>query len=130
MTKNERVVVAACADAMFPPAGPIPVSGTEAGLVAYFGAYCQRLPLKQRTLIRLLLLFIQLSPLVFGPRFTLYTGLKQDDRISALERMEKHRWQFLRGVFQSLRFILTNGYFACPKAERTITRRERGEVRS
>ena len=31
LTRKEQAIVAACADALFPPGGPIPLSGTEAG---------------------------------------------------------------------------------------------------
>ena len=37
---REQAIVAACADALFPPGGPIPVSGTEAGLVATWTPTC------------------------------------------------------------------------------------------
>lgn len=127
MRKLKPTVVSASADAMLPPNGPIPVSGTEAGLVEYFDEYCKGQSWTQRVLLRLLLVFIQLSPLVFGPRFTAFTRLTQEARVRAFEAMEKAASYFRRVVvFQSLRFILTNGYFADPRVNAIITRKKPG----
>lgn len=115
MTAIEDTVVAACADTMFPPAGPVPVSGTEAGLVAYVRGYVAGMAWTQRVLVRMMFLFIQLSPLLFGPRRRLFTRLSDDERNRALTAMAASANYFRRLVFLSMRAIMTMGYFACPR---------------
>lgn len=122
MRKNQQLVVAACADTLFPPSGPIPVSGTEAGLVAFVIAYVAALPLLQRFLVRLLFLFIQLSPLLFGPRRRRFTRLLPEERNRVLAAMATSKWYFRRVAFLSMRAILTMGYFACPQVSQCIMR--------
>src|SRR5512142_1129788 len=122
MRKNEQAVVAACADAMFPPAGPIPVSGTDAGLVAYVESYLAGLPRSQRLLVRLLFLFIQLSPWLFGPHRSRFTRLRPAERIRVFEDMAVSRVYFRRIAFLSMRAIMTMGYFACPLVDSLIIR--------
>ncbi len=121
MTTYENAVVAACADTMFPPAGPIPVSGTEAGLVAYVRDYLAGLHRAQRALVRLMFLFILLSPLLFGPRRALFTRLSPADRTRVIEGMASSTVYFRRIVFLSMRAIMTMGYFACPRVDALIT---------
>ncbi len=130
MRSSQRRIVAACADTMFPPGGPIPVSGTEAGLVEYFDAYVAQSSFIQRILFSLLLLFIQLSPFVFGPWHGRFTALSPDDRTRVLKRMEASKLIVRRGGFLSLRLILTNGYFACPAVAAAIMRKPHKEVSS
>lgn len=125
MRKNEQTVVAACADAMFPPAGPIPVSGTQAGLVAYVDGYLLGLPRTQRLLVRLLFLFIQLSPWLFGPRRTRFTRLTPADRIRVFKDMAVSAVYFRRVAFLSMRAIMTMGYFACPLVDALVMRQRR-----
>ncbi len=130
MRKSEQNTVAACADAMFPPDGPIPVSGTQAGLVAYVDAYLRGLPRSQRVLVRLLFLFIQLSPLLFGPLRSRFTRLSPSERIRAFGDMAASTIYFRRIVFLSMRAIMTMGYFACPLVDSLIMRRRHDTVSS
>ena len=129
MTETEQSVVAACADTMFPPAGPIPVSGTEAGLVAYVDAYLAALPLPRRLLVRALFMFIQLSPYLFGPRRKRFTSLRPADRTGALADMASSPAYFRRVAFLSMRTIMTMGYFACPLVVSRVLRQQ-GKVSS
>lgn len=128
MPKSEQAVVAACADTLFPPDGPISVSGTEAGLVGYVGTYVSGMPWARRALIRLLFLFIQLSPWLFGPRRSRFTRLSPADRQRALEEMAASTLYFRRIAFLSMRAIMTMGYFACPHVDALIMRKHRGPV--
>lgn len=114
MRKSEQNVVAACADTMFPPAGSIPVSGTQAGLVAYVEAYLVALSWTRRLLVRLLFLFIQLSPWLFGPRHSRFTRLRPIDRYRVFQDMAFSTLYLRRIAFLSVRAIMTMGYFACP----------------
>jgi hypothetical protein len=128
MRKSEQTVVAACADTMFPPSGPISVSGTEAGLVPYVGAYIRALPRLQRLLVHLLFLFIQLSPWLFGPRRRRFTRLQPDDRQRVFEAMAVSPVYFRRVAFLSMRAIMTMGYFACPQVDRLIMQKHSNGV--
>lgn len=112
LSGKEESIVAACADTFFPAGGPIPVSGTEAGLVEYFERYFARLPEGQRVLVRLLLWFMEHGPWVFGPRRVRFTDLAEPDRLAVLEGMRTSRIYFRRIAFLSMRTMLTMGYLA------------------
>ncbi|MBW2457938.1 MAG: hypothetical protein JRI68_25760 [Deltaproteobacteria bacterium] len=110
--KRERALVTAVADAFFPPAGPIPRSGIEAGIPTYFDGYLERAEPLQRTMIRLLIAFLELGPLAFGPRRLPFTLLSRDERIQALEGMFVSRIYFRRVAFTSIRALMTMAYLA------------------
>jgi len=112
LNAKEQAFVAACADALFPAGGPIPLSGTEAGVLGYMDAYVRRLPPGSRALIRLLFLFTEHAPWILGPRRARFTRLSADDRIRALDAMAKSPVYFLRVAFLSLRTMLSIGYLA------------------
>lgn len=112
LTRRQQAIVAACADAFFPPGGAIPVSGTEAGLVRYLDAYVRRLDARGRFLVGLLFLFIELGPFAFGPRRRRFTRLALADRIELLRRMGESDLYFLRVSFLSMRTMLTMGYLS------------------
>lgn len=109
---KEQAIVAAFADTLFPPGGPIPLSGTQAGVVAYFDRYVSRLPPQQGVLIRLLLWFVEHGPWVFGPRPVRFTSLKERDRLRVMEAMRTSPIYFRRIAFLSMRTVLTMGYLA------------------
>jgi len=112
MNQHQQALVAACADAFFPPGGPIPVSGTEAGLVAYTDGYLRRLNARGRFLLRLLFVFFELSPFVFGPRLRRFSQLALADRLTLLSQMAKSDIYFRRVAFLSMRTVLTMGYLS------------------
>jgi hypothetical protein len=114
LSRKEQAIAAACADALFPPGGPIPVSGTEAGLVAYMNTYIARLPPSPRTLARLLFHFVEHGPWIFGPRLARFTRLSAEERILALREMSESSIYFRRVAFISLRAMMTMGYLAHP----------------
>ncbi len=66
----------------------------------------------QRTMIRLLIAFLELSPLAFGPRRVLFTRLTREERIQALEAMFVSRIYFRRVAFTSIRALMTMAYLA------------------
>jgi len=112
LSAKEQEIVAACADAFFPPDGPIPVSGSEANLVAYMDDYVDRLPVEQRRLVRLLLHFIEHGPWIFGPKPVRFTRLDHAARLEVLDRMRRSPIYFRRIAFLSMRTMLTMGYLA------------------
>jgi hypothetical protein len=126
LSAKEQAIVAAAADAYFPAGGPIPISGTEAGLVRYMDRYLERSPAHLRPLMRLLLHFAEHGPWIFGPVHTRLTRLSPHDGRRALERMATSPIYFRRVAFLSLRTLLTMGYLAHPKvAEAMGMRAER-----
>lgn len=119
LSRKEQAVVAAVGDALFPPSGPIAVSGTQARLVPYMDDYVRRVPAHTRTLMRLLFVFLEHGPWVFGlrPRFT---RLSQEERIAALARMSTSPIYFRRVAFLSTRTVLCMGYLASEDVQRAI----------
>jgi hypothetical protein len=118
--RKEQAIVAACADALFPPGGPIPVSGTEAGLVAYMDAYVRRLPPLARLLVRLLFRSIEHGPWIFGPRPARFTRLRPAERVAVLRAMATSRMYFRRLSCLSMRAMMTMGYLAHPEVARSM----------
>jgi hypothetical protein len=117
---REQALVAAVADAFFPPGGPIPVSGTEAGLVRYFDGYVRRSEPFPRFMIRLLLVYAELEPLLFGPRHVRFTRLTQEERLAVLESAGLSSIYFRRVTFISMRAVMTMGYLAAPDVARAM----------
>lgn len=109
---REQALLAAVADTLFPPGGPIPVSGTEAGLVRYFDGYVRRSEPLPRFMIRLLFLYAELEPLVFGPRRVRFTRLTPEERLAALDSAGRSDIYFRRVTFVSMRAVMTMGYLA------------------
>lgn len=120
LTNKEQAIVSACADALFPTGGPIPVSGTEAGLVRYMDGYLGRLPRLPRLLARLLLLSIEHGPWIFGPRPARFTRMKPIERVAVLRAMARSSLYFRRLSFLSLRTMMTMGYLAHPDVARRM----------
>ncbi len=107
----EAKIVAAAADAMFPPGGAIAISGTDAGVVPYFDEMLAELGSKQRLLIRLLLVFVELVPVFFLQRAR-FSRQPLATRISTLAALADSPLFFLRTTFQSLRTLVGIGYLA------------------
>jgi hypothetical protein len=112
LNAGEAQLIAAAADAFFPPDGPIPRSGAEAGCVAWFERYLGLSDRRQRLLIRAMLLFVQLAPLLFGPERRRFTRASPAARLAFLQRASTSRIYFLRVVFLSLRAMMTMAYLA------------------
>jgi hypothetical protein len=112
LTRKEQAVIAAFADALFPAGGSIPLSGTEAGLLRYMDDYLLRTPPGSRTLIRLLLIFVEYGPWIFGPRRARFSCLSVSERDAALTDMARSSVYFRRIAFLSMRTMLSMGYLA------------------
>ncbi len=112
LTPREQAILSAVADAFFPPAGPIPVSGTQAGIVPYFDRYLERSGMRTQILMRLLFTFTDMSPLVFGPKRRRFTKLDRDEQIAHLQQAFVSRVYFRRVSFVSLRAVMTMAYLA------------------
>lgn len=118
LSPREARFFAAAADAVFPPGGAIPLSGSEAGAVAHLDGWLALLPRRNRILIRLLVAFFEHATLVFpapgrGGRRR-FTALSPAQRIALLDAWSRSRLRVRRLVFASLRTLLTSAYFANP----------------
>jgi hypothetical protein len=120
LSRKEQAIVAACADALFPAGGPIPISGTEAGLVRYMDRYLLRLPPLPRLLGRLLFHSVEHGPWVFGPRRARFTRLRPEERRAVLYAMAESPFYFRRVSFLSMRTMMTMGYLAHPEVARAL----------
>lgn len=119
LTRKEQALVAAVADALFPPNGPIAVSGTEAGLVAYTDGYVRGVPPLTRLLMRVLFVFVEHGPWVFGPAAR-FTRMTQERRIAEIERMARSPLYLRRVAFLSIRMVMCMGYLANEDVKRAI----------
>jgi hypothetical protein len=119
LTAKEQAIVAAVADTLFPKGGPIPISGTEAGLVAYMDAYVQRLPTQPAVLVRLLFQFLEHGPWIFGLKRR-FTSLTHEQRLEVLEGMRTSPIYFRRVACLSMRAMLTMGYLAHPEVTKAM----------
>ena len=118
LTAKEQAVLSACADALLPHGGALPLSATEAGVVPYFDRMMRELPRKNRQLIRLLLAFLEHGPWLFGLRSRL-TAQTPEGRVRTLRAWSRSRIYFLRTSFLSARTLLAMAYLSNAKvAER------------
>ncbi len=118
LNRREQALVGAVADAFFPPHGPIPISGTEAGLIAYFDRYIERSGARTAFLMRLLLLFTDLSPFAFGRQRRRFPQLSHDEQIQHLREACSSAIYFRRVSFVSLRALMTMAYLSHPEVAR------------
>jgi hypothetical protein len=118
LARREWAFVAAAADALLPPGGAVPPSGSEAGIPAYTDRYIASVPASTRRLMRLLLLLVEHATLVFPappPRGRRrFSALASAQRVAVLDGWRGSRFFARRLVFTSLRALLMMGYFAHP----------------
>jgi len=119
LTAQEKQIIAMAADATFPKDGPLPISGTEAGVPEYFAEYVKRLTPDKQKLIHLMLYFVETCPLIFGPEHTLFSLMKEENRGPAVNFSDKN-WYFRRVALGSLRVILTMGYMANEEVQKAV----------
>lgn len=115
---KQQAVIAACAETMFPSREFMPLTGAEAGVVSYLDRHVASLPGDKAFQIRLLFVFVEHSPWIFGlggrwpaPRFTRLTDAR---RLAFLQEMATSRIYFRRLCFLSLRALLCMAYVAHP----------------
>lgn len=124
LSAREQAFLSAAADAVFPPGGPIPWSGTQAGALAHLNRFLAGIAPRSRVLVRLLFFLVEHATLVFpAPGWDgirRFSKLSLAQRQAALEGWARSRSAARRTVFQSLRAILTMAYFASPAVLREI----------
>ncbi len=111
LNAKEQAVILAAADAMFPRGGVLPISGSEAGVLAYLDRTFRSSPARTRLLMRLLLRFVEHAPWILGPSRRL-TRQTQAERVATLEGWANSSSYFLRVVFTSLRTLVSLAYIA------------------
>jgi hypothetical protein len=114
LSRKEQAIVRACADAMFPERGAMPLTGSEAGVVEYFDRHLAELPPDKRFQIRLLLFFIEHSPCILRPPSLRFTAMKPSQQSAFLSALSLSRSYFLRVCFVSLRTLLCMAYLSHP----------------
>jgi hypothetical protein len=124
LSSHEQAVVRAAGDAIFPPGGALPISGTDAGVVAHVDRYVGALSTRSRVLIRLLLFLVEHATLVFAAPgwdgIRRFSKLSLAQRTAVLEDWSRSRLALRRTVFQSLRAVLSMAYFSDPAVLRAI----------
>ena len=73
--------------------------------------------------MRLLFVFTELSPMVFGPRRRRFTSLHVDERIAFLRTAFESSIYFRRIAFTSLRALMTMAYLANGEVARSMRMR-------
>lgn len=109
MSAKEQAVLSACADALFPHGGPLPLSATEAGVLPFFDAMLRQLPKQNRLLVRALLLFLEHGPWVINRRARL-SRQSPEQRVETLRSWSTSRHYLVRTAFLSVRALLTMAY--------------------
>lgn len=124
LAPRELAFLAAVSDATFPEGGPVAPSGSRAGLPGYADRYAGAVPPATRRLMRALYFLVEHGTLLFpapGPggrrRFSL---LEREQQVAVLEGWRTSSLFPRRLVFQSLRAILTMGYFADAEVQATL----------
>ncbi|MEN8181319.1 MAG: gluconate 2-dehydrogenase subunit 3 family protein [Myxococcota bacterium] len=124
LAPREVAFLAAAGDALYPPGGVLPPSGSEARIPEYVDRYLAEVPGRMRLLMRLLFALVEQATIVFrapgrGGRRR-FSSLRPEQRVAALEGWQRSRFFPRRLVFTSLRAILTMGYFAHPPVLRPL----------
>jgi hypothetical protein len=125
LRRGERALLAAVAEAIFPPGGAIPCSGLDARILPYVDGLMLRTHPRPRRLMRLLFFLFEHGTLVFPAPGGLrgrrrFSSLDLERRIAVLEGWAGSRLSARRLAFGSLRAIVTLGYFACPPVLRQL----------
>lgn len=125
LRRRELATLAAVAEALFPPGGEIPPSGSDAGIAAYVDRLVAASQPRQRQLMRALFFLIEHGTLAFPAPGGLsglrrFSGLDASQREAVLDAWQHSGWFVRRLVFTSLRALCTLGYFADPTVLRRL----------
>jgi hypothetical protein len=125
LSRREAATIDAAAEAMFPPGGPIPASGLDAGSAGYADLLLDASHPRVRFLMRLLYFFFEHATLFFPAPGGLsglrrFSSLPYDARVAWVDAWEQSRLFLRRLCFTSLRAILTEAYFSHPPVVRAL----------
>lgn len=122
--RREVAFLEAAATATFPPGGAISASGADAGVGAYTDRWMATLHPRMRLLMRLLFFLVEHATLFFPAPgwqgFRRFTTLLPGQQSAVLDGWATSRSRARRLVFQSMRAIVTMGYFAHPPVLRQL----------
>jgi hypothetical protein len=120
LAAREVAFLHAAAEAMFPAAGAIPLSGLDADVPRYVDRYFAVLVPVRRLQMRLLFALIEQATIVFpapgASGFRRFSALSRVQREAALQGWADSRLALRRLVFTALRAVLTMGYLGHPRA--------------
>lgn len=120
LSRREQHVLAALADASFPRGGEPALSGTEAGLVAYMDDHMDSITRDKRTLLRLLLVFLECQGLIFGPHRRRFTRMTEEQQLATLQALSVSPIYFLRITQLSIRTLFCLAYMASPSVATAV----------
>ncbi len=114
LARGEAAFLAAAADVIFPEGGPLPPSGSEAGVPRYLDGYLRLLPTTQRRLIRMLFFLLEHGTIIFpadgrGGRRR-FTRLTLHGQVAYMRSWHAGRYGWQRLVFTAFRAILGTAY--------------------
>jgi hypothetical protein len=124
LAPREAALVAAAADVLFPPGGPVTPSGVDAGVPEYIDRWVSAVPARVRLLMRLLFVLMEHATLVLwapGPRgWRRFSSLSHEQQVAALDGWRQSRLFPRRVVFLALRSTISMAYFADPTVLRQL----------
>jgi hypothetical protein len=121
LTPLEATIVRALGQTMYPREGNIPIDSVDARAVEYVDAWLVALPLKERTLLRLMFVMFELSMPLFGPsRTRTFTRADPAAQYEYLAAWETSRLYFRRACMFGLRSVFALAYMADAEVQRRI----------
>jgi hypothetical protein len=121
LTPLEATVVRALGQTMYPREGNIPIDAVDARAVEYVDAWLLALPLRERTLVRLMFVMFEMSMPLFGPsRTRTFTRADSAAQYEYLAAWETSRLYFRRACMFGLRSVFALAYMADAEVQRRI----------
>lgn len=121
LTPLEATIVRALGQTMYPREGNIPIDAVDARAVEYVDAWLLALPVKERTLVRLMFVMFELSMPLFGPsRTRTFTRANAAAQYEYLAAWETSRLYFRRASMFGLRSVFALAYMADAEVQRRI----------
>jgi hypothetical protein len=121
LTPLEATIVRALGQTMYPREGDIPIDAVDARAVEYVDAWLIALPLRERTLVRLMFVMFDLSMPLFGPsRLRTFTRADSVAQYEYLAAWETSRLYFRRACMFGLRSVFALAYMADAEVQRRI----------
>ncbi len=109
----------AAGETLFPPGGSLPPSAEDVDVVGYFDRWFGKLPRQQRTMLKLLFLMLEQSPLL-SLRFQRFSGLSVDGRQRVFQAWESSRFYYRRSLLASLRTVFSFAYLDHPSVHEAL----------
>ncbi|MEE2828317.1 MAG: gluconate 2-dehydrogenase subunit 3 family protein [Myxococcota bacterium] len=117
LQRREFAILAALANALFPPGNDIGLSGTDARIPEYVDRMLAGMSQHKAAEFRAMLLLFEHGTLAFGLRARRFTDLSLPARERYLRRWEEARVYSRRILAAGLKTVLGIAYFAHPKVQ-------------